>query len=103
MYLALQTGNFTCPSCERIVTEAMVTEVNTIFTAPANGAHAGVGHTVALAGSGWLVRCGDSRSLSVHRSLRVEGKRLMDSTAAGSAPPQGPPDGSPGGKSTRPR
>lgn len=88
MYLTIQEANFVCPACSARVTEVVVTAVNTMFTAPAQGMHEGVGHTAALAGVKWVVRCGTNRKLHP-RDLVVDGaKRLLDGLLDGPQPPQ---------------
>lgn len=63
VYLTCKPAAFTCDQCGALVKQAVVTHVQTVFTAPALALHRGVGHTVVLAGAQWVVRCGDSKVL----------------------------------------
>lgn len=57
MILELRETAFKCPSCSADVRLALVTAASTMLTAQAQSIHDGVGHTLALVGTRWVVRC----------------------------------------------
>lgn len=97
MFASIEHASFRCPACEGAISQVVVTELGSVRTAVVQGLHEGVGHTAALAGTTWVVRCGDGRKL--HPAQLVVGpdkvvRQTQDKLLGAPDPGQGPPPGS---------
>lgn len=63
MYATLSPAVLTCPTCGEGVHEVVITHVQCVFTAPVLALHRGVGHTLCLVGTRWVLRCGEEKAL----------------------------------------
>ena len=64
MFATVSTVVLTCPTCKSGVSESVVTHVQCVFTAPVLALHRGVGHTLCLVGTRWVLRCGEDKVLT---------------------------------------
>lgn len=84
MFATITPCVLTCPTCGLGVGEAAVTHVQCVFTAPVLALHRGVGHTLCLVGTRWVIRCGEDKVLTP-LALVVGSDKIPRMLVAGSA------------------
>lgn len=88
MLVRIDHSDFECPVCKHRVTEVVTTTIQCVNTAQVKQLERGVGHTVALVGIRWVVRCLSDPLLSPTALTVGSDKVVRAATSAG--PSQGP-------------